>query len=117
MEKINDIEAIIPSEIEYYTTMLVALLIGIILLVLFLLWNFWKKRNKKPPHPFDSLDFSKVNRDLLYDFTVIAKKLKRCDGLEELLERLKPYKYKRESDPIDPKIIEAIREYIQRCRQ
>ena len=117
MEKINDIEAIIPSEIEHYTPLLFALLVGLIIVALLLFWSFWKKRNKKPLHPFDSLDFSRVDKDLLYNFTIIAKKLKPCEGLEELLEKLEPYKYKRESDSIDPQIIEAIREYIKRCRQ
>ena len=117
MEKINDIEAIIPSEIEHYTPLLSTLLVGIILLALLMLWSFWKKQNKRPSHPFDSLDFTSVNKDLLYNFTIIAKKLEPCEGFEKLLAKLEPYKYKRESDPIDLEIIEAIREYIKRCRQ
>ena len=117
MEKINDIEAIIPSEIEHYTPLLLALLVGLIIVALLLLWSFWKKRNRKPPHPFDSLDLRRVDKELLYNFTITAKKLPAKEGLEELLEKLKPYKYKRESDPIDPEIIEAIREYIERCKQ
>ena len=117
MEKINDIEAIIPSEIEHYTPLLLALLVSLSLLALLMFWSFWKKRNKRPPHPFDSLDLKRVNKELLYNFTITAKKLEPCDGFEELLEKLEPYKYKRESDPIDPQIIEAIREYIERCKQ
>lgn len=117
MEKINDIEAIIPSETGDYIILLYALVSLVALLLLLLFWKFWQKQKRKPPHPFDSLDFSKVDRELLYDFTVIAKKLKPCEGLEELLEKLELYKYKRESDPINPQIIEAIREYIERCKQ
>ena len=117
MEKINDIEVIIPSEIEHYTPLLLALLVGLIMVALLLLWSFWKKRNRKPSHPFDSLDLNRANKELLYNFTIMAKKLPAKEGLEELLAKLEPYKYKRESDPIDPQIIEAIREYIERCKQ
>jgi len=117
MEKINDIEAIIPSQIEHYFNFLILIIVGMALLIFLILWRVLRKRKATKKHPFESLDFNKIDKDLLYNFTLIAKKLPPKEGLEELLEKLEPYKYKRESEPIDEVLIEEIREYIKRCQE
>lgn len=117
MEKINDIEPIIPSQIEHYTTLYIVIFALTIFFGIFLLWRFWKKRRVQKVHPFDRLDYSTIDKEFLYNFTLLAKRLPHKEGLDELLSKLEPYKYKRESEAIDPAVIEAVKEYIKRCRQ
>jgi hypothetical protein len=117
MEMINDIAPITTSEYGSFLEILIYIGVAIIL---FVVLNFVAKllnsKKEKKDSAFDALDLENINKETLYNFTVIAKKAKRCEGLESLLEKLEPYKYKPNSEAISEEIGNEIREYIEKCR-
>jgi len=111
MDKFNDIEPIIEnsfSNIIVFTAILAAILAVVALTSVF---KYFKP--KKKANPFDSLDFSKANKELIYKFTIIAKSHKKLSNLESLLEELEKYKYKKDTKKIDSQIVKKMQEYAK----
>jgi len=116
MEKINDIEPIIENNFVYYIYSFYALIALFILTILIYFVKQKFKAKELAKSPFEELDFSNINKDLLYKFTTIAIKHCKKDELEELLKKLEPYKYRVDAKAIDSEIILEIKEYIIRCK-
>ena len=116
MEKINNIEPIIENNFVYY---IYSFYVVLAILVLTIIIYFVKQKFKAKElakSPFEELDFSNINKNLLYKFTTIAIKHCKKDELEELLKKLEPYKYRVNAKAIDSEIILEIKEYIKRCK-
>lgn len=110
MDSINDIEPIVENSFGYIFYILYAAILIVFLIAI--IW-FIKRTKKREENPFDSLDFTKADRDLIYKFTIIAKEQGVNSKLEALLKELEPYKYSKEEKEIDSKIINKIKEYIK----
>jgi len=116
MEKLNDIEPIVENSFIYY---IYSFYIVVAFLILIILLYFVKQKIKTKElikSPFEELDFNNINKDLLYNFTIIAIKHCKKDGLTELLKKIEPYKYRVDAKAIDQEIILEIKEYIKRCK-
>jgi len=112
MDKLNDIEPIIDSGFEIVIYMSVALTLSMLFVLLYLFFKYRKKDIKKT-NPYESLDFSKPSKELIYNFTKIAKTQEPKEGLEELLKELEEYKYSPNAKEIDKEIVDKIRKYIE----
>ena len=110
MDSINDIEPIIENSFEYFFYALYAF---IFLIVLVIAIFFIKKLKQKKQNPYEKLDFSNPNKELLYQFSIIAKKQGENSKLKELLKELEPYKYSKNAKEIDKEIIDKIKAYIK----
>lgn len=114
MDSINDIEPIVENSFEYLFLTIYALLFLIAAVVVYVVI---KRVNKKEKSPYDILDFNNPNKELLYLFTIIAKKEGLNSELKELLKELEPYKYSKDAKEIDSAIIGKIQEYIKRVKR
>ena len=110
MDSINDIEPIIENSFEYF---FYALYTFIFLIVFVIAIFFIKKLKQKKQNPYEKLDFSNPNRELLYQFSIIAKKQGENNKLKEILKELEPYKYSKNAKEIDSKIVDKIKAYIK----
>jgi len=113
MDKINDIEEIISSNFVNTLYIIYAILTTVFLLLLFWIFKRFFLKKEKKINPFDSLNFDNPNRDLLYNFTVIAKEQKCEGGLNDILKKIEPFKYSNEEIEIPKELIEEIREYVK----
>lgn len=117
MNEINDIAPITTSQYGSFLELLIYVIVALLLFMLFyLLGKFMRSKREEQRCVFDSLNLESIDKEELYNFTIIAKKAKRCEGLESLLEKLEPYKYKAKSVTVSKEIINEIREYIEKCR-
>jgi len=110
MDSINDIEPIVENSFGY----IFYILYGAIFLItiIFVIWLL-KRTNKKKKNPYSLLDFTAPNKELLYQFTIIAKEEGINKELEELLKELEAYKYSKDAKEVDSYIIEKIKNYIR----
>ncbi len=115
---IHDIEAITRSSYGAYIELATYILAAVILFtLLLLLGKVFKHKAKKEQLWFEELDLEHLDKEGLYKFTVLAKKYGKQEGLYELLELLEPYKYKSTTTPPPKEVVDAIREYIEQCKQ
>jgi len=112
MDELNDIEPIIDSGFGAVVYMSVVLTLSMLFVLLYLFFKYRKKGVNKA-NPYESLDFSKPNKELIYNFTKIAKTQEPKEGLDELLKELEEYKYSPNAKEVDRDIIDKIREYIE----
>jgi len=112
MDELNDIEPIIDSGFGAVVYMSVVLTLSMLFVLLYLFFKYRKKGVNKA-NPYESLDFSKPNKELIYNFTKIAKTQEPKEGLDELLKELEEYKYSPNAKEIDKGIIDKIREYVE----
>jgi len=112
MDKLNDIEPIIDNGFEAIIYASASLSISILIVLLYLFFKYRYKREKET-NPYKKLDFSKPDKELIYNFTKIAKTQESKEGLEELLKELEEYKYSLNAKEIDEEIIDKIREYVE----
>ncbi|HGZ70821.1 MAG TPA: hypothetical protein ENL00_04795 [Nitratifractor sp.] len=117
MSEINDIAPITTSQYGSLLELLIYVIVALLLFILFyLLGKFMRSKREEQRCVFDTLNLESIDKEELYNFTIIAKKAKSCEGLESLLEKLEPYKYKAESEAISKEIANEIREYVEKCR-
>lgn len=114
---INDVE-IIPIDFTLYFFIITAC----ILIFSFVLYLLRKKKIVKLTKKdlayqqlkninFKSLDTKKV----IYDFTIYGKESleeNQKEKFEEILHKLKPYKYKKENKSLDDNLIQSMQSYI-----
>ena len=112
MDKLNDIEPIIDSGFGIVIYIGIALTLSILFVLLYIFFKYRKKGANKA-NPYESLDFSKPSKELIYNFTKIAKTQEPKEGLKELLKELEEYKYSPKAKEIDEEIIGKIREYVE----
>ena len=112
MDKLNDIEPIIDSGFGVVVYISVALTLSMLFVLLYLFFKYRKKGVKKA-NPYESLDFGKPSKELIYNFTKIAKTQEPKEGLNELLKELQEYKYSPNAKEVDKEIVDKIREYIE----
>lgn len=116
MRVINDIEPIVSSTLLPYVPIVKAAFVVAAIVVFFVALKLLRLREKpKSQKSFGSLKIDRIDKEFLYAFTIEAKKSGCKEGLEELLIKIEPYKYKQESQPIDSVLKEEIQRYIKRC--
>ena len=113
MPNINDIEPIITNNFSIYIYLFLSLLITVLITLLILFFRYRKGKIKACKNPYESLDFSNPKKELLYQFTIIAKEQNSSPKLEALLQELEPYKYSQNAKVIDEEIVDKIREFIK----
>ena len=113
MPNINDIEPIITTNIFNLYIYLFLSLVAAILITLLVLFLRYKKSKKAPLNPYEKLDFNNANRDLLYQFSTIAKEHNPSAKLDTLLDELEEYKYSKNAKDINEQIINKIKAFIQ----
>ena len=113
MDNINDIEPIIENNFVYIFYALYAFIFLISVVFIFFLI---KKLKLKKQNPYAKLDFNNPNKELLYQFSIIAKEQGENSKLKELLKELEPYKYSKNAKEIDSEIINKIKAYIKDCK-
>ena len=110
----NDIEPIITNDFYIYIYLLVGLVAAILITLLVLFFRYRKSKKVACKNPYDSLDFSNPTKELLYQFTVIAKEQNSSPELEALLQELEPYKYSKNAKVVDEEIMAKIKEFISK---
>ena len=113
MPNINDIEPIITNNFSIYIYLFLSLVVAILVTFLVLFFRYRKSKKAAYKNPYESLDFSNLTKELLYQFTVIAKEQNSSPKLEALLQELEPYKYSQNAKVIDEEIVDKIREFIK----
>ena len=113
MPNINDIEPIITNNFSIYIYLFLSLVVAILVTLLVLFFRYRKSKKVACKNPYESLDFSNPTKELLYQFTVIAKEQSQSSKLKPLLKELEPYKYSKEAKVIDKEIVAKIREFIR----
>lgn len=116
MENLNDIAPVVTiSFVKYKIALIVVLLLLVVLT--FVLYKYFSKKKA----PLVSGDFfQKEPKQLLYDFTLFVKEHRDeslKDELEILLGKLEKYKYRKEEIPLEPGVLEAMREYIKKLEE
>lgn len=114
MSNINDIEPIITNDFSIYIYLFLSLVLAILVTLLVLFFRYRKRVSKACKNPYESLDFSNPSKELLYQFSIIAKEYSKSVELDTLLEELEPYKYSKNAKEIDKKIVDKIRDFIKR---
>ena len=109
----NDIEPIINNDFYIYIYLLLSLVVAILVTLLVLFFRYRKSKKAAYKNPYESLDFSNPTKELLYQFTVIAKEQNKSPELEQLLKELESYKYSQNAKVIDEEIVDKIREFIK----
>ena len=113
MPNINDIEPIITNNFSIYIYLFLSLVIAILVTLLVLFFRYRKRVSKACKNPYESLDFSNPSKELLYQFSIIAKEHSKSVELDTLLEELEPYKYSKNTKDINSEIIEKIKQFIK----
>lgn len=113
MQNINDIEPIINNDFNIYIYLFLSLLVAILVTLLVLFFRYRNRKVVSCKDPYQSLDFKHSTKELLYQFTVIAKEQNQTPRLDALLKELEPYKYSKDAKSIDSKIIDKIKLFIQ----
>ena len=108
----NDIEPIITNNFSIYIYLSISLVVAILTILLVLFFRYRKSKKVACKNPYGSLDFSNPTKELLYQFTVIAKEQNSSPKLEALLKELEPYKYSQNAKVIDEKVVAKIKEFI-----
>ena len=108
----NDIEPIITNDFYIYIYLLVSLVAAILITLLVLFFRYRKSKKVACKNPYKSLDFSNPTKELLYQFTVIAKEQNSSPKLEALLKELEPYKYSQNAKVVDEEVVAKIKEFI-----
>ena len=113
MPNINDIEPIVTNSFNIYIYLFLSLVITILVTLLVLFFRYRKSKKVDCKNPYDNLDFNNPSRELLYEFTVIAKEHKQNSKLDALLKELEKYKYSKSAKDIDEDIINRLKEFIK----
>ena len=117
MPNINDIEPIITNNFNIYIYLSISLVVAILVTLLVLFFRYRKSKIVAYKNPYESLDCNTPTKELLYQFTVIAKEQNQSSMLEALLKELEPYKYSQNSKAVDKEIISKIKEFIKEAQQ
>ncbi len=113
MPNINDIEPIITNNFSIYIYLFLSLVVAILVTLLVLFFRYIKSKKVACKSPYESLDLTNPTKELLYQFTVIAKEQNSTPKVEALLKELEPYKYRKNAKVIDKEIVAKIREFIR----
>ena len=116
MPNINDIEPIIANNFSIYIYLFLSLLITVLITLLILFFRYRKGKIKACKNPYESLDFSNPKKELLYQFTIIAKEQNQSPKLEQLLKELEPYKYSKNAKIVDVEIVTKIKKFIEEVK-
>ena len=108
----NDIEPVINNDFYIYIYLLLSLVVAILVTLLVFFFRYRKSKKVACKNPYESLDFGNPTKELLYQFTVIAKEQNSSPELEQLLKELEPYKYSQNAKVIDEEIVDKIKEFI-----
>ena len=113
---IYPIEKFTPSS-SYSYIFYIAFALFIIALI-FIIFKMRKKRQiDQNIKALKELDFSSnITKEKLYKFTILAKKTLNNElesRLNEILQEIEPYKYKKSSPKIEQKSIDKIKRYIE----
>lgn len=124
--KLHDIKTIVDVEENslYYFSSSIVLGILILIIISILVYKWLKKRNafslkKENLALLNSLEFSDAKK-CAYDFTSYGAIFRddseqNTKAYDELVQTLQEYKYKKNVQAFDAKIIERMKKYVEMC--
>ena len=123
LDKLKDIKASNIIQIDFLPYILVCFGILVVIVCLIFLFIYLKNKRKKRPTKIQlakknlkNIDFTQNTKEIVYYFTINAYDCledKNKEELEQLVQKLEPYKYKKVVTKINKDLIDDMNEYIK----